>query len=95
MAQTDTALKIPDELKPTDGRFGSGPSRVRSEQIDALASPAGRALMGTSHRQKPVTEVVGRVRGGIRELFALPDGDEVALSGTPRRSGWSISALCT
>jgi phosphoserine aminotransferase len=93
MAQTDTALKIPDELKPTDGRFGSGPSRVRSEQIDALASPAGRALMGTSHRQKPVKEVVGRVRGGIRELFALPDGYEVALGNGGTTAFWDAATF--
>jgi phosphoserine aminotransferase len=93
MTQTETALKIPDELKPDDGRFGSGPSRVRAEQIDVLASPAGRALMGTSHRQKPVKEVVGRVRGGIRELFALPDGYEVALGNGGTTAFWDASTF--
>jgi phosphoserine aminotransferase len=93
MAQTETALKIPDELKPADGRFGSGPSRVRAEQIDALAAPAGRALMGTSHRQKPVKELVGRVRGGIRELFALPDGYEVALGNGGTTAFWDAATF--
>src|SRR5436305_4105565 len=50
MAETQTVLKIPDELKPADGRFGSGPSRVRTEQLESLAGPGGQALMGTSHR---------------------------------------------
>jgi phosphoserine aminotransferase len=93
MTQTDTVLKIPDELKPADGRFGSGPSRVRPQQIDALAGPAGRALMGTSHRQKPVKQLVGRVRGGIRELFALPDGYEVALGNGGTTAFWDAATF--
>jgi phosphoserine aminotransferase len=93
MTQTDTVIKIPDELKPADGRFGSGPSRVRPQQIDALAGPAGRALMGTSHRQKPVKQLVGRVRGGIRELFALPDGYEVALGNGGTTAFWDAATF--
>ena len=58
MAQTSTVIQIPAELKPADGRFGSGPSRVRPEQLDHLAG-AGAAVMGTSHRQKPVKQLVG------------------------------------
>jgi phosphoserine aminotransferase len=93
MTQTDTVLKIPDELKPVDGRFGSGPSRVRSEQLDALAGPAGRALMGTSHRQKPVKQLVGRVRSGIRELFALPEGYEVVLGNGGTTAFWDAATF--
>ncbi len=66
---TQTLLKIPDELKPVDGRFGSGPSRVRPEQLSKLATE-GAKVMGTSHRQKPVKDIVGRVRSGLRELFS-------------------------
>ena len=90
MAQT--LLQIPDELKPADGRFGSGPSRVRPAQLDHLAD-AGRSLMGTSHRQKPVKALVGRVREGLRELFALPDGYEVVLGNGGTTAFWD-AATC-
>jgi phosphoserine aminotransferase len=93
MTQTDTALKIPDELKPADGRFGSGPSRVRREQLEALAGPAGQALMGTSHRQKPVKQLVGRVRSGLAELFSLPDGYEVALGNGGTTAFWDAATF--
>ncbi|MEY2634679.1 MAG: phosphoserine aminotransferase, partial [Actinomycetota bacterium] len=73
-----TALVIPAELKPADGRFGAGPSKVRSEQLSALVA-TGSAIMGTSHRQKPVKAQVARVRNGLRELFNLPEGYEVVL----------------
>jgi phosphoserine aminotransferase len=88
---TQTVLQIPDELKPSDGRFGSGPSRVRPEQLAHLAGP-GAALMGTSHRQKPVKELVGRVRAGLAELFALPDGYEVALGNGGTTAFWDAAA---
>ena len=68
---TQTVTTIPEQLKPSDGRFGSGPSRVRPEQLRHLAD-AGAAVMGTSHRQKPVKALVGRVRAGLSELFSLP-----------------------
>jgi len=87
-----TLLQIPDELKPADGRFGSGPSRVRPAQLDHLAD-AGRSLMGTSHRQKPVKALVGRVREGLRELFALPDGYEVVLGNGGTTAFWD-AATC-
>ena len=77
-------LTIPTDLKPTDGRFGCGPSKVRSEQLKALA--AAGDLFGTSHRQAPVKNLVGRVRDGLRELFALPDGYEVILGKIDKRS---------
>ena len=71
-------IKIPKELIPSDGRFGSGPSKVRPESLARLQDVAP-TLLGTSHRQKPVKELVGRVRSGLTELFALPDGYEVVL----------------
>ncbi len=91
MSQTTTVLQIPVELKPTDGRFGSGPSRVRPEQL-AYVAGAGAAVMGTSHRQKPVKDVVGRVRSGLRELFALPDDYEVALGNGGTTAFWDAAA---
>src|SRR5260221_3692769 len=78
MSETSTVIQIPAELKPADGRFGSGPSRVRPEQLQHLAA-AGAAVMGTSHRQKPVKQLVSSVRSGLGDLFALPDGYEVVL----------------
>ena len=71
---TSTAqLEIPQDLKPADGRFGCGPSKVRPEQLQSLVSE-GAALLGTSHRQKPVKGLVGRVPRGLSELIELPDG---------------------
>ncbi len=92
MAQISTELQIPTELRPRDGRFGSGPSRVRPEQLDHLAS-AGAAVMGTSHRQKPVKSLVGRVRSGLRELFSLPEGYELALGNGGTTAFWD-AATC-
>jgi phosphoserine aminotransferase len=91
MTDTEAVLKIPDELKPADGRFGSGPSRVRPEQLEHLAGPAGQAVMGTSHRQKPVKAVVGRVRGGIRELLRVPDDYEIALGNGGTTAFWDAA----
>lgn len=71
-------MKIPAELLPQDGRFGSGPSKVRVEALDALAA-TGSSLLGTSHRQAPVKNLVGSLREGLAELFTLPDGYEVVL----------------
>ncbi|CAN5347200.1 phosphoserine transaminase [soil metagenome] len=71
-------MKIPAELLPADGRFGSGPSKVRLEALDALAA-TGTSLMGTSHRQAPVKDLVASVQSGLSELFGLPDGYEVVL----------------
>src|SRR2546423_10154851 len=76
---TETAhIEIPIDLRPRDGRFGSGPSKVRPEALAALAD-TGTQLMGTSHRQPPVKSLVGRLRQGLSELFALPDGYDVVL----------------
>jgi phosphoserine aminotransferase len=93
MGQTETILHIPDDLKPADGRFGSGPSRVRPEQLARLAEE-GAAIMGTSHRQAPVRGVVAQVRAGLRELFALPDGYEVVLGNGGTTAFWDAAAAC-
>ncbi len=87
----ETILRIPDELKPVDGRFGSGPSRIRPEQLVHLAQ-AGASVMGTSHRQKPVKQLVGQVRAGVRELFSVPDGYEVALGNGGATAFWDAAA---
>jgi len=85
-------LTIPDSLKPADGRFGCGPSKVRPEQLQALATK-GAALFGTSHRQAPVKNLVGRVRDGVRELFSLPDGYEVVLGNGGSTAFWDAAAF--
>jgi phosphoserine aminotransferase len=92
MAQTSTVLKIPEALKPVDGRFGSGPSRVRPEQLEHLAR-TGTTLMGTSHRRKPVKQLVGRIRTNLRELFQLPDDYEVVLGNGGTTAFWD-AATC-
>lgn len=90
---TDTnALVIPAELKPADGRFGAGPSKVRSEQLSALVA-TGSAIMGTSHRQKPVKAQVARVRNGLRELFNLPEGYEVVLGNGGSTAFWEVAVF--
>jgi len=91
-ASTSTDLKIPAELKPADGRFGCGPSKVRPEQLAALAG-AGAELMGTSHRQKPVKSLVGRVRSGLAELFSLPAGYQVVLGNGGSTAFWDAAAF--
>ena len=85
-------LTIPASLLPADGRFGSGPSKVRPEALARLASE-GAALMGTSHRQAPVLGLVARVRAGLRELFALPDGFEVSLGIGGATAFWEVAAF--
>ncbi len=83
-------LDIPASLLPGDGRFGSGPSKVRPHALAALAD-TGAALMGTSHRQPPVKQLVGRVRAGLRELFALPDGYGVVLGNGGTTTFWDVA----
>lgn len=83
-------LEIPEHLKPSDGRFGCGPSKVRPEALERLAGESG--IMGTSHRQAPVRELVGRVRGGLGELLGLPDGYEIALGNGGATAFWDAAA---
>jgi phosphoserine aminotransferase len=87
-----TTVQIPDDLKPADGRFGCGPSKVRPEQLQSLATK-GAEVMGTSHRQKPVKQVVARVRHGLRELFGVPDDYEVALGNGGTTCFWDAAAF--
>lgn len=86
-----TRITIPTELKPRDGRFGSGPSKVRPEAVEAL-SAVGRTLLGTSHRQAPVRSLVRRIKEGISTLFGLPDGYEVVLGVGGATAFWDIAA---
>ena len=88
----ESPITIPAHLLPADGRFGSGPSKVRPEQVSALAA-AGGTLLGTSHRQAPVRGVVERVRTGVAELFGLPDGYEVALGNGGTTAFWDMATL--
>ena len=85
-------ITIPADLLPLDGRFGCGPSKVRPEQIAAL-SAAGASLLGTSHRQAPVKNMVGRVRHGLSTLFALPDGYEVLVGNGGSTAFWDSAAF--
>ena len=87
-----TTLKLPEELKPGDGRFGCGPSKVRPEQLSRLVSE-GASVMGTSHRQRPVKSLVGRVREGLRELFSLPEGYEVVLGVGGTTAFWDAATF--
>jgi phosphoserine aminotransferase len=90
--QTADQLTIPRDLLPADGRFGSGPSRVRPQSLAALAGE-GAALMGTSHRQKPVRSLVGEIRASLAELFAAPDGYEVVLGNGGTTAFWDAAAF--
>ncbi|MBO0909935.1 phosphoserine transaminase [Arthrobacter sunyaminii] len=86
------ALTIPAELLPRDGRFGAGPSKVRPEQMEAL-SRAGSNLLGTSHRQAPVRNLVGSVREGLSSLFRAPDGYEVVLGVGGSTAFWDVASF--
>ena len=84
------SLTIPTELLPADGRFGAGPSKVQTSHLDALAA-TGDSLMGTSHRQAPVRDLVGRVRSGLRDLFTVPEGYEVVLGNGGATAFWDVA----
>ena len=92
-ADQPLTLTIPAELLPADGRFGSGPSKIRAEQVAALAA-TGRELLGTSHRQAPVRALVGRVRAGLAALLDLPEGYEVVLGNGGSTAFWDVATLC-
>ena len=90
---TDPAtLSIPAELLPQDGRFGCGPSKIRPEQVAHLSS-LGRSVLGTSHRQAPVRNLVGQIREGLTDLFSLPEGYEVVLGNGGSTAFWDIAAF--
>ena len=86
------AVTIPADLLPQDGRFGCGPSKVRPAQVDYLAS-IGRSVLGTSHRQAPVRNLVGEVRRGLADLFSLPEGYEIILGNGGATAFWDIAAF--
>jgi phosphoserine aminotransferase len=95
VAQIDRRLPpitLPEHLRPGDGRFGSGPSKVRPEAVAALAG-AAPTYLGTSHRQPGVRSMVARLRAGMRELFALPEGYEVALGNGGTSVFWDIAVF--
>lgn len=85
-------LSLPAELLPTDGRFGCGPSKVRPDQIAALTAGA-TSIMGTSHRQAGVKDVVGAIRSGLADLFSLPDGYEIVLSLGGATAFWDAATF--
>ena len=89
---TENAPTIPAALLPKDGRFGSGPSKVRPEQVEYLAG-LGTTVLGTSHRQAPVRNLVGAVREGLAALFGLPGGYEVVLGNGGSTAFWDIAAF--
>jgi phosphoserine aminotransferase len=95
VAQIDqrlASIALPDHLRPSDGRFGSGPSKVRPEAVAALAK-AAPTYLGTSHRQPGVRSVVARLRSGLRDLFGLPDGYEVALGNGGSSVFWDVAVF--
>ena len=89
---SDAEIRIPADLLPADGRFGSGPSKVRQAQIDALAG-VWQSYLGTSHRQTTVKSQVGRLRTGLAQLFSLPEGYEVVLGNGGSTAFWDIAAF--
>jgi phosphoserine aminotransferase len=91
MSSSATAAQIPADLRPADGRFGCGPSKVRPEALEKLAQQS--KLMGTSHRQAPVRDLVGRVRAGLAELFSLPEGYEIALGNGGTTAFWDAACV--
>jgi len=87
-----TDIRIPDHLRPADGRFGAGPGKVRPEAVAALAGLGG-AYLGTSHRQRPVRDQVARLRRGLAELFAAPAGYEVVLGNGGTTAFWDVATF--
>ena len=85
-------IQIPDALKPVDGRFGSGPSKVRPEGVEAL-SAVSRTFLGTSHRQATVKDQVARLRRGLAEFFRVPDGYEVILANGGTSAFWEVATF--
>ena len=92
MNESKSEIIIPENIKPRDGRFGSGPSKIRPEALSALVA-SGNKILGTSHRQKPVKNVVNRVRTGLATLFNLPEGYEVVLGNGGSTAFWDIATF--
>ena len=89
---SENSITIPADLLPKDGRFGAGPSKVRQEQIDAL-SAASKTILGTSHRQAPVKNLMGSVREGLSQFFRAPEGYEVVLGVGGSTAFWDIASF--
>src|SRR6476660_506261 len=89
---SDTSITIPANLLPKDGRFGAGPSKVRPEQLEALAA-ASTTILGTSHRQAPVKNLVGSVREGLSQFFRAPEGYEVVLGVGGSTAFWDVASF--
>src|SRR4249920_1355759 len=89
---TPTLLDIPRTMLPSDGRFGCGPSKIRPEQALALAR-ANSNLLGSSHRQAPVKNLVGTIRAGLGSLFSLPEGWEIVLGNGGSTTFWDIATF--
>src|SRR4051812_27011452 len=89
---SDNSITIPADLLPKDGRFGAGPSKVRPEQVQAL-SDASTTILGTSHRQAPVKNLVGSVREGLSQFFRAPEGYEVVLGVGGSTAFWDVAAF--
>jgi phosphoserine aminotransferase len=89
---TAARIAIPEHLKPADGRFGSGPSKVPADVVAQLGATGG-SLLGTSHRQAPVKSLVARIRAGLARLFVLPDGYEVLLGNGGATAFWDAAAF--
>ncbi len=85
--------RIPTSMLPVDGRFGSGPSKIRPQQLQALTQ-SGRNLLGTSHRQAAVKDLVGQIRSGLLEFFAAPSGYRVILGNGGATSFWDVATCC-
>jgi len=92
MTSSTSGIIIPAHLRPTDGRFGSGPGKIRTAAVDALAA-RGTNLLGTSHRQTPVREQVARLRSALADFFALPDGYEVVLGNGGTNAFWDVATF--
>ncbi len=92
MTQIETSIQIPADLLPRDGRFGSGPSKVRVEAVDALGARA-TDFLGTSHRRDTVRSEVGRLREGLADLFGLPDDWEVVLGNGGTTVFWDAASF--
>ena len=85
-------IRIPQEFLPADGRFGCGPSKVRPEQLSAFGT-RGAQLLGTSHRQAPIKNLVGSIRSGLSELFNLPDGWEIVMGNGGSTVFWDVATF--
>ncbi|HZI38793.1 MAG TPA: phosphoserine transaminase, partial [Acidimicrobiia bacterium] len=92
MSENDPQITIPPDRLPSDGRFGCGPSKVRTEALAALAA-TGTSYMGTSHRRPTVRSVVGRIRAGLASMFSLPEGYEVVLGNGGTTVFWDAAAF--